>query len=384
MSPFPSPSRIVLSLALIAASGCAKDRAPATVQKAHAARPPVRTHTTPVVQAANVMPAKSPLVAPPQQGDTGTPHRVAPKLPTLTDAEQRIADGVVFAPRVTERFLVASRKKRLLVDVGRVDLAKLDAEQLATLRKVSARIGPLSNVTHLHVRGSWGEETDSIVGYDVWNGRAVAVLAASPGTDSLLKANASLVGVATRATGTDSTTVQPPAPVKPPVAATVKQAGAAASAAAPPPICVRDSLVPLMQVRVTAVRDSLLRWVTDSLRSPFIRFAKATTVRGEAVLGCFGSWRAIVVVNSRTPGFEWNEERTLLVAPDGKVQTARLRDLRLRAHESLLAFDADGDGIDELSARGLATRMGAQSIMKLDPTTRRFSRFASGFAWETR
>ena len=73
-------------------------------------------------------PAKAPLVT--QQGDTGTPHHVTPKLPTLTDAEQRIADGVVFAPRVTERFLVASRNKRLLVDVGRVDLAKLDAEQL--------------------------------------------------------------------------------------------------------------------------------------------------------------------------------------------------------------------------------------------------------------
>lgn len=383
MSISPSPSRIVLSLALIAASACAKDRAPATVQKAHAARPPVRKHSTPVVQAANVTPAEPPLVVPPQQGDTGTPHRVTPKLPTLTDAEQRIADGVVFAPRVTERFLVASRKKRLLVDVGRVDLAKLDAEQLATLRKVSARIGPLSNVTHLRVRGSWGEETDSIVGYDVWNGRAVAVLAASPGTDSLLKTNASLVGVATRAIPADSTSVQAPPPVKPPVAATVKQAGAATSAA-PPPVCVRDSLVPQMQLRATAVRDSLLRWVTDSLRSPFIRFAKATTVRGEAALGCFGNWRAIVVVNSRTPGFEWNEERTLLVAADGKVQSARLRDLRLRAHESLLAFDADGDGVDELSARGLATRMGAQSIMKLDPTTRRFARFASGFAWETR
>jgi hypothetical protein len=368
----PLPSRFVLSLALIGASACAKDRAPAGVQKAHAARPPVRTHTVPVVQAANVTPAK-PLVA--QQADTGTPRHVTPKLPTLTDAEQRIADGVVFAPRVTERFLVASRKKRLLVDVGRVDLAKLDAEQLATLRRVSARTGPLSSVTHMHVRGSWGEETDSIVGYDVWNGRAVAVLAASSGTDSLLKKNASLVGMATRAANTDTVEV----PVPP-----VKQAGAATAATAPPPVCVRDSIAPLMQERVTAVRDSLLRWVADSLRSPFIRFAKATTVRGEAALGCFGNWRAVVVVNSRTPAFEWNEERTLLVAPDGKVQTARLRDLRLRAHESLLAFDADGDGVDELSTRGLATRMGAQSILKLDPATRRFARFASGFAWETR
>jgi hypothetical protein len=312
-----------------------------------------------------------------QQGDTGTAHHVTPKPPALTEAEQQIADGVVFAPRVTERFLVAARKKRLLVDVGRVDLAKLDAQQLATLRRVSARIGPFSGVTHLRVRGTWGEETDSIVGYDVWNGRAVAVLAASPAADSLLKKNASLIGVATRATAARPDSVEAPA-------APVKQAGAATPATPAPPVCVRDSIAPQMQVRVTAVRDSLLRWVTDSLHSPFIRFAKATTVRGEAALGCFGAWRAVVVATSRTPGFEWNEERALLVATDGKVQTARLRDLRLRAHESLLAFDADGDGIDELSTRGLATRMGAQSVLKLDPATRRFARFASGFAWETR
>jgi len=361
----PSPSRFVLSLAF-AASACAHDRAPA----ARATTPPVEARNTPVAAAVNVSSPRAPLVT--QQGDTGTAHHVAPKLPALTDAEQQIADGVVFAPRVTERFLTASRKKRLLVDVGRVDLAKLDAEQLATLRRVSARTGPLAGVTHVHVRGSWGEETDSIVGYDVWNGRAVAVLAASTGTDSLLKKNASLVGVATRAASADT----PAAPVS--------QAGAATSATPAPPACVRDSIAPQLQERVTAVRDSLLRWVTDSLHSPFIRFAKATTVRGEAALGCFATWRAVVVVTSHTPTFEWNEERALLVAPDGKVQSARLRDLRLRAHESLLAFDADGDGVDELSTRGLATRMGAQSVLKLDPATRRFARFASGFAWETR
>ncbi|HEX7977722.1 MAG TPA: hypothetical protein VF461_03925 [Gemmatimonadaceae bacterium] len=373
MPIFSPPPRLVFSLALIGVSACAKDRAPAP-HRTRAAKASHSAHaSTPVQAAANVKPAKAPLVT--QQGDTATPHHATPKLPVLTEAEQRIADGVVFAPRVTERFLVASRKKRLLVDVGRVDLAKLDAEQIATLRRVSMRVGPLANVTHVRVRGSWGEETDSIVGYDVWNGRAVAVLAASPSTDSLLKKNASLIGVATRAASADTAAMSAPP---------VKQAGAATPAAPAPPVCVRDSIAPQMEVRVTAVRDSLLRWVTDSLRSPFIRFAKATTVRGEAALGCFGPWRAVVVVTSRTPTFEWNEERALLVAPDGKVQTARLRDLRLRAHESLLAFDADGDGVDELSTRGLATRMGAQSILKLDPPTRRFARFASGFAWETR
>jgi hypothetical protein len=139
-----------------------------------------------------------------------------------------------------------------------------------------------------------------------------------------------------------------------------------------------------MQPRIAAVRDSLVRWMTDSLKSPFPQLAKATVVRGDATTGCFASWRAVVIATSRTPSLEWNEERALLIGADGKVLPARLRDLRLRAHESLMSFDADGDGIDELAARGLATRMGAQSVLKLDPAARRFSRFASGFAWESR
>jgi hypothetical protein len=32
----------------------------------------------------------------------------------------------------------------------------------------------------------------------------------------------------------------------------------------------------------------------------------------------------------------------------------------------------------------MAVRMGAQSVLKFDPATRRFSRYASGFAWEAR
>ena len=74
----------------------------------------------------------------------------------------------------------------------------------------------------------------------------------------------------------------------------------------------------------------------------------------------------------------------MLVGLDGKPASSRLRDLRLRTHESLVAFDADGDGVDELATRALAQLMGAQSVLKLDPATRRFARYASGFAWESR
>jgi hypothetical protein len=358
----PPPVRgLSAILVLLPVLSCSRERPPASIDTVAAVAPP-----TPPASNAASSPA---LVA--QQGDTtnvAAPRRVA-RVPLLSDEEQRVADGIVFAPRTAERFLVAARNRRLLLDLGRVDLeVKQNPELLALVRKVSARVGPLARSTQVRVRGTWGDETDSIVGYDVWNGRAVAVLGVSSRTDSLLRRNAPLVGVATRASADTASGV----------------AAAPASPAAVTGRCVRDSLPPILQTRVAAVRDSLVRWVTDSLRPTFPRLVKATMVRGDATTGCFGDWRAVVIVTSRTPSLEWNEERALLVAPSGAVQAARLRDLRLRAHESLMAFDADGDGVDELAARGLATQMGAQSVLKLEPATRRFSRFASGFAWESR
>ena len=123
---------------------------------------------------------------------------------------------------------------------------------------------------------------------------------------------------------------------------------------------------PALAARVGVVRDSILRWVADSVKPPYA--SGKLVVRGDTASGCFGAWRALVVVSARTSTFDWSEER----------------DLRLRTHESLMAFDADGDGVDELATRGMAQLMGAQSVLKLDPATRRFSRYASGFAWESR
>ena len=322
-----------------------------------------------------------------QRNDTA-PRRGTPKPRPLTDAEQRVADGIAFAPIPTERFVVAARNKRLLVDVGRVDLEiKKDAELLALVRRVSQRVGPLARVTHVRVRGTWGEETDSIVGYDVWNGRAVAVLKPSARAESLLVKNLPLIGVATRARASaDSAAPAAPTPDRThpeaPQPAMTELATSPATAAVAG-TCVRDSMPPALAARVTAVRDSIVRWVTDSVKTPYAGGPKLA-VRADTASGCFGAWRAIVVVSARTPAFDWSEERAALVAPDGKIATSRLRDLRLRTHEALVAFDADGDGVDELAARGLAPRMGAQSVLKLDPATRRFSRYASGFAWESR
>jgi hypothetical protein len=353
--PTRRSDRYLPFVALLGALACASD--------SRAARVPARDVERVEISApaANLVAPAVALVA--QQGDSGA-RRVSPKPRVLTDAEQRVADGIVFAPSMVERFVVAARNKRLLLDLGRVDLeTKKDAQQLGLVRRVASLVGPLSHVSFVHVRGSWGVEIDSITGYDVWNGRLVAVLAPSPRADSLLRKSAPLLGVATRMLVPIDTTAPDSAVV----------AGG----------CVRDSVPPTLPARVAVVRDSLVRWVTDSLRPPYGPPAKLA-VRGDTASGCFGAWRAVVVVSTRSSAFDWSDERTLLVAPDGKTATGRLRDLRLRTHESLVAFDADGDGVDELAARGLAQRMGAQSVLKLDPTTRRFSRLASGFAWESR
>jgi hypothetical protein len=366
--------RLVVPLVSLGTIACAAD--------SRAARAPSRDTVALAISAPapSASTASAPAAAPVAQVVDTAPRHASPKPRLLTEAEQQVADGVVFAPSITERFLVAARNKRLLVDVGRVDLdVKKDTKLLPIVRRVTARVGPLSHVTHVRVRGTWGSETDSITGYDVWNGRVVAVLAVGPATDSLLKRNAPLVGVATRVSPADSAS---PASV---AASPAPAPAASAPATAPPPAaaCVRDSAVTPYAARVAAVRDSLVRWVSDSLRPSYAATARLA-VRGDTASGCFGPWRAIVVVTTRTSAFDWSDERSLLVLPDGKPVSARLRDLRLRTHESLVAFDADGDGIDELATRGLAPRMGAQSVLKLDPATRRFSRFASGFAWETR
>ena len=124
----------------------------------------------------------------------------------------------------------------------------------------------------VRVRGSWGVEVDSIKGYDVWNGRIVAVLAPSPRADSLLRKSATLLGVATRMLVPADTTTPAPDTLT-----AVKG-------------CARDSVPAELPARVALVRDSLVRWVTDSLKPPYGLPTKLA-VRGDTVSGCFGPWR---------------------------------------------------------------------------------------------
>jgi hypothetical protein len=80
---------------------------------------------------------------------------------------------------------------------------------------------------------------------------------------------------------------------------------------------------------------------------------------------------------------EFSAERAVMLGDTGAVVRLRLSDLRFHFHEPLAVFDADGDGIDDIATRALGDRSGGLSIMRLDTSTRRLQRLASGFAWET-
>ena len=153
-------------------------------------------------------------------------------------------------------------------------------------------------------------------------------------------------------------------------------------ATAPPKPCVRDTLPTVLATRAVAIRDSLVRFLTDSAKPPYERQLATVKTQSWWVPGCFGIGRALIVANKRTPEMDFAVERVALVDSTGRVVPVRIVDLRFHAHDPLYVFDADGDGIDDLAARGFGDRSGGLTIMRLDVATRRFIRLVSGFAWE--
>ena len=131
-----------------------------------------------------------------------------------------------------------------------------------------------------------------------------------------------------------------------------------------------------------AVRDSLVQFLTDSATPPYDRQLATARVQSWWVPGCFGVGRALIIANKRTPDMDFAVERVAVLDSTGKTVPMRFVDFRFHAHDPLYVFDADGDGIDDLAARGHGDRSGGLTIMRLDIAARRFVRLVSGFAWE--
>jgi hypothetical protein len=266
------------------------------------------------------------------------------------------------------------------VDIGRIDvsLARDSVTRAAFLEAVS-RLSPLPLGSALRLRGPYDVvEEARIKGFDVWNGRIVARLEVSKVLDSLARSEDMLAATAIRIDSAAVTRTRTPADSS-------RVAVKPDSAPAPPtpaPACVRDTLPTDLATRGITVRDSLAHFLVDSVKPPYERMIAQAKVASWWIPGCFGISRLLVIANRRTPDMEFAVERAVLVDSTGKALPVRFSDLRFHAHDPLYVFDADGDGIDDLAARGYGDRSGGLTIMRLDVQSKRFLRLASGFAWE--
>ena len=288
--------------------------------------------------------------------------RARPKtLPPLADT---IADKLVFPPVTQSWFLAAARGKRMLVDIGRVDVeVRRDPARLAAYKLAVEARTPFPTGTRFRLRGPWGADDATISGFDTWNGRIVATVATSARVDSLAK------------------TVEP----LPATAQLVDSASEAFTDTA----CVRSPLPASLEARIKVVRDSMEDTLRRSEKPPYERLLKSLKSRTTMAAGCFPRGRAIVIATLWAGEYEWVREQVVLVDSTGALTPLRLRDYRFRGHEALYAVDGDGDGIDDLATRGYGPLLGGMSVLRLvDGRTpkepRRLERMATGFAWESR
>ena len=287
-------------------------------------------------------------------GDTSAAIRRGPALSPLADS---IAQALVFLPRNQTWFTASARGKRMLLDLGRVDVeVRRDSARATAYREAVTGRSPLALGTHLRLRGPWGADDVEISGFDTWNGRIVATLRAPARVDSLAKRLDPLLATAHIA---DSVAPSIEAP------------------------CVRDSLSLEHLRRLDALRDSVEQQLRSEAIVPYERLVETITVRTTMVQGCFGTGRTIMLSSLRAGAHEFVRERVVMIADNGGISPVRIVGSRWRAHELVSAFDADGDGRDDLAVKGSSDRAGGTVIFRLVEGPR-LEKLAVGFNWETR
>lgn len=292
------------------------------------------------------------------------------QLSPLADSLSRF---LVFVPVTQRWFAAASRGQRMVVDIGRADTTVgNDPVRRAAFHEAVSKLAPLGRGDKLRLRGPWGSDDVSVSGFDTWSGRVVATLHATPRIDSLARARDWLPAVAVR---TDS---------------------AQESVTAP---CERV-VPPSLNGRLESVKDSVVKLLREAKDLPRVtRLANSLKDASSRIAGCFENASVIMFVTLYAGDYEWVRERALAFDSLGNVRTLAVRDLRFKAHETLGAFDADGDGDDDVAARGRVTRAGAMVVFRLvdapapgakasdghpapNVPASRLERAAAGFAWE--
>ena len=276
------------------------------------------------------------------------------KLSPLADS---IASQMVFELKTQRTFLAASRAKRVLVDLGRVDAPLKTPARQRAFEEAMKVLSPVRIGDRFRLHGAWGQDDGVVQSYDQWNGRMVGVLAVPPHVDSLARAKAPLVALAVRA---DSA-----------VPAVVDTS------------CNRDSVSAELAARIAVVRDSLLTVLQNDTVKMVPRLMKLLHAQKSQAIGCFGKGRAMLFVAQWAGDFEYYHQFAVLVDTAGKVTPIRVSDLRFKVHDVLGVLDADGDGVDDVALRGRAQRIGGTVILRLNAEKKRLEYVAGGFAWES-
>ena len=274
------------------------------------------------------------------------------RLSPLADS---ISGYMTFLARIQRMFVAASRAKRLLVDVGRVDTKVTTPARVRAFEQAAKELSPLRMGDTVLLRGPWGATDATISGYEPWNGRITATLDLPPDVDSLAHEKETLVAVAMP---TDSATA--------PVADT----------------CSRAAPDPALAARVNAVRDSLTKLVQADTAGWPPSAIKSERVHASQAMGCFGPARVLLFVNASGDAAAFVRESAVLLDSAGAVIPLAVLDRRFRAHDAIRAFDADGDGVDDVAALGRADRVGGTVVLRLDLAKKRLEYVMSGFSWE--
>jgi len=282
---------------------------------------------------------------------------------------------LVFAPAGETWFVAVNRGKRMLLDIGRVDLeVRKDSAVAAAYREAVALASPWRVGDSFTLRAPWGAEEVRARAYDSWNGRIVLVLEGSTLMDSVAQGRSSVAASGYRPVAKSGPDAPPsPSAPPPPLAAT-------ANGRAP---CARLPIEGSSAERVNFVRDSLEQSLRALGPPIYERLVKRVTATSSRVSGCFGArGRVLLAVSLRANGAEWARERVVMLDLAGRATSVTVDDLRFRVHDLLHVVDVDGDGVDDVAAVGRAFRAGGTTLLRYDERRQRLVRLAAGFVWE--
>ena len=317
------------------------------------------------------------------------------RIASLDPLADSISDKMTFLAITQATFLAASRGKRLLIDLGRYDGTITTPKQKRAFDTAAKVLSPVRIGETFFLRGSWGQDSATVTGFGLWNGRIVATLAVDPRVDSLAKTGSTLIALATRyvtplvpdtasAKAESAKAPMPPPPAAPRAADSSARDSALGNGESIRRTsgCARDSVDELLALRVAELEDSLSVVLQADTLKLTDRLKKSVKQQKSQAVGCFGPWRVMLFVNQSAGDYEYVHQITLAVDTAGIATPVTVRDLRFKAHEAIRAFDVDGDGVDDLAVRGRGNRIGGTVLLHFDPKKRRLEYVIGGFAWE--